>query len=146
MQIIALTETHVREGEQDLLEVPEGYSFAGKGRNIGQRKGGGVGFLVRKDVRWHRIHTGADEENDVKSEIDWLGVESQRNKIAIGVVYVGREGLPDEWNDQIYELMRTQVNAVQEQGYDVMVVGDFNGHIGDGLDGIEGGDQDKNRN
>ena len=42
--------------------------------------------------------------------------------------------------------LRTQVNAVQEQGYDVMVVGDFNGHIGDGLDGIEGGDQDKNRN
>ena len=146
MHVVALTETHVREGEQELLELPEGYSFIGKGRGTGQRKGGGVGFLVRKDVRWHRIHVGIDEESEVKNEIEWMGMEAQRTKVAVGVVYMGREGLPDEWNDQIYEQLRTQVNMIQEQGYDVMITGDFNGHIGDGLDGIEGGDRDQNRN
>lgn len=144
--VVAMTETHVREGEQEQIGIPEGYSFTGKGRDTGQRKGGGVGFLIRKGVQWHRIFLGDEDESEVRSEMQWIGIESAQNKIACGVVYVGREGLPEEWNDQIFERLRVSVTAVQEQGYKVMLVGDFNGHIGDGMEGIDGGDKDVNRN
>ena len=35
---------------------------------------------------------------------------------------------------------------IQQQGYKVFIAGDFNGHIGNGWEGIQGGDREINRN
>lgn len=147
MDIVALVETHVRKEEVGIVTGPAGYELICRGRESGQRKGGGVGFLVRKGIKWHEVWQDRwGEDNEVKNEIQWIGIESNGNKVAIGVVYVGREGLPNEWNDQIYDRIRMMMSDIQQQGYKVLIAGDFNGHIGNGINGIEGGDRDINRN
>ena len=50
-----MAETHIRNEEIGLVESPEGYDMISKGRGSGQKKGGGVGFLVKKGVKWHKI-------------------------------------------------------------------------------------------
>ena len=147
IDIVALVETHIRKEEEGMMPSPEGYELICKGRENGQKKGGGVGFLVRKGVKWHIIrHDSWDNDSVVRNEMQWIGIETNGNKVAIGVVYVGHEGLPDEWNDQVYDRMRMITSHVQQQGYKVIIAGDFNGHIGDGMEGIEGGDREINRN
>ena len=54
-----------------------------QGQEVWEEERWRVGFLVRKNVRWHRIPVGVGEEREVKNDIECLGVESRRNKVDI---------------------------------------------------------------
>ena len=78
IDIVALVETHIRKEEEGMMPSPEGYELICKGRENGQKKGGGVGFLVRKGVKWHIIrHDSWDNDSVVRNEMQRIGIETK---------------------------------------------------------------------
>ena len=59
------------------------------------------------------------------------------SELAIGVVYMaaGRDPVSVEWNRILIEKLDREIELLQEQGKDIMLVGDFNGHIGEPASG-----------
>ena len=55
------------------------------------------------------------------------------SELALGVVYMaaGRDPVSVEWNRLLIEKLDREIELLQEQGKDIMLVGDFNDHIGD---------------
>ena len=46
----------------------------------------------------------------------------------------------------MYLMLTAEVQCLKQQGYKILGLGDMNGHIGNGPDGIEGNKQDVNKN
>ena len=59
------------------------------------------------------------------------------SELALGVVYMaaGRDPVSVEWNRLLIEKLDREIELLQEQGKDIMLVGDFNGHIGEPASG-----------
>ena len=59
------------------------------------------------------------------------------SELALGVVYMaaGRDPVSVEWNRLLIEKLDREIELLQEQGKDIMLVGDLNGHIGEPASG-----------
>ena len=144
-----VTETHEREGVR--VKGITGFERLGKRRGIGGRKGGGVAIYIREGITGTEINWGKDmttewESSEVFNEIEWVEMILGGDKTAVGVVYMGREGMDGEWNDRIMEWLRRQVQELQRRGHRIILGGDFNGHIGNGEQGIKGNKEEINVN
>ena len=94
---------------------------------MGDQHGGGVGFLVRKNLKVVDLArlTGSQKG---KAEVAWIGLETRSRKIAFASVYVPPGLLADERKEIFTELQR-QKNAVIVDGWEVCIMGDFNVNI-----------------
>ena len=83
------------------------------------------------------------------AERSWMLTHENNTKIAICSVYMAAE-VPDgefrTWNNELYSMITGELKTIQNEGYDVILVGDFNGHVGNDLEGVEGNKADINSN
>lgn len=79
ISVYALTETHLRDLEQP--PVIDNFVWEGCNRMTGSRKGGGVGVLIRRGLKWRRV-------NETCKEHLWISGTWQGKKTWLGVAYL----------------------------------------------------------
>ena len=92
-----------------------------------KRASGGVGLLAKKNIRSKLILR-------IEGAV-WVKLQ-----VVVGLVYVNPEGVRVQESEMLFEIMEAKVTDYQEAGFEVLVVRDFNVHIG------LGAEQSPNRN
>ena len=96
------------------------------GKNREGKEGGGVGFLIRNDIK-----NIIEEETNTQSvnliESKWIKLKNKSN-IAIGVVYGKQETAKKEIAERQFEELTTKTNMLQKTK-NVIILGDFNAKI-----------------
>ena len=71
-------------------------------------------------------------------------------KIGVCFVYMAAQSLNcdevKEWNRKLYMCIQNDLMQLQGKGYECMLMGDFNGHVGNGQDEIPGNHAHVNSN
>lgn len=156
MDMCILLETKRRiEEDDDSLAIP-GYDLTEVRRSdmAGDKGGGGICFYMRKaDGLLFGDYDPDILDPDhafVRNERVWKTVESLHGKTAVCAVYAGFQAPDDRnqyWNDSLYSVLRTEVADLRKRGFRVVLMGDFNGHVGNCPNGgIVGNNADVNRN
>ena len=52
----------------------------------------------------------------------------------------------DMWNFDLYAMVSSEMGTIRNEGYECLIIGDFNGHIGCDAQGIPGNNPDINHN
>ena len=83
------------------------------------------------------------------AEQSWILTHENSAKIVIYSVYMVAK-VPDGefrvWNNELYSMISAELMTIQNEGYEVILVGDFNGHVDNDLEGVEGNKADIKRN
>ena len=68
----------------------------------------------------------------VSKEISWVIICGSQD-MAVGVVYysVVRDQKGITWNEKLHEKIESDTTELKQQGKRVVLLGDFNGHIGE---------------
>ena len=137
--IVVLLETKRRVECCDVAaDIPE-YSLheARRSDAAGDKEGGGIALYTRQSdgllFKQHCPDINDPNEAFVNNERIWVTVHSQSCKTAICGVYMGCQYSDDrygQWNDAIYRVLQREAFSLRSQGYRVIFLGDFNGHIG----------------
>ena len=118
------------------------------------KQGGGIACYYKntKNVVF-KTHSPAIPHADlayVDNERLWITVETKQTKTAICGVYLGCQFSDDRnssWNDGMYWILQQEISSLRAEGYRVLLVGDFNAHIGNVAgQGIPGNNADINKN
>ena len=155
--IVFLIETKRREEEETGIDISiPGYRVREVRRSdlANDKDGGGIAVYTRlSDGLLFRDHTPNITDPAaafVANERAWVTVESQSCKTAICGLYMGcqySDNRNDAWNDTIYRTIQHESFNLRSQGYRIVYLGDFNGHIGDKLgQGVPGNKHDINEN
>ena len=120
LDVFGLAETFLQRNE-----VPSvaGYSWFGCNRERGRKAGGGVGLLVRNGLKARVL-----KEHEAMMWVE-LRLETGE-KLAIGVVYMNPEGVRVQESQEYFDVIQADVLQWYQKGYRVVVMGDFNAHIG----------------
>jgi hypothetical protein len=127
LDVLMVSESHLLEGEAG--PRVKGYKWWGRGRNVGHRGGGGVGFLVRASMsvtELPELQGVEGEEEEVGREYMFVKVGVGRGeKIVMGVVYGRQAGDPGagEWNERLLNQMQGEISKFQQEGYQVLIGG-----------------------
>ena len=72
------------------------------------------------------------EFKEQETERIWALVTGSGQKIAIGFVYMCSTSAPDHvaYNEKLYRLLQNDVEELRGEGYVILMMGDFNGHLG----------------
>ena len=154
--IIFLLETKRRLEEVGSDINIEGYDISEIRRSdtAGDKQGGGIACYTKntRDIVF-KSHTPQIEHEDlayVENERFWITVESQFTKTAVCGLYFGCQFSDDrnkEWNEGMFWVLQQEVQSLRDQGYRVLLVGDFNAHIGNiEGQGVVGNNPDINKN
>ena len=154
--ICVLLETKRRlEDDGISLEVP-GYDVTEYKRSdiAADKGGGGLAIFTRKadGLVFHDYDPDLPDPSKafVRNERAWKTLESAHSKTAVCSVYAGFQAPDDRnaaWNDALFSVLRDEVADLRRKGFRVVLLGDFNGHVGDRPDvGIVGNKQDINKN
>ncbi|KAH9383325.1 hypothetical protein HPB48_024445 [Haemaphysalis longicornis] len=122
--LFAVAETHLRE-----LEEPPAHSdwcWAGCNRAGQGRKGGGIGFLWRRDLQWRR-------QEGACSDHLWVFGDLRGIPVAVCVVYLAVNTKHRDENVQSLECVRRDARQWATDR-ELIILGDFNGHLSE-LDG-----------
>jgi len=129
--ICGIAETWIKDGGEELTAELKDSELAWFGRDRKERRGGGVGFLVRKDLQ-----VKVAKQN--KSEgLFWVEVQG---RLFVAVVYLipnDRSGLTEDTLQELQE----DIISYRERG-EVVVMGDFNCRIGEQSNCIMRGDSE----
>ena len=154
--ICVLLETKRRQ-EDDGLDIDVvGYDVTEYKRSdiAGDKGGGGLAIFTRKaDGLVFKDYDPdlPDPAHDfVREERAWKTLESARSKTAVCAVYAGFQAPDDrnaEWNTTLFSVIQAEVVALRKDGFRIVLLGDFNGHVGDQLGvGVVGNKPGINRN
>ena len=134
LDVFSITETKYMRGDKN-LKVP-GFDVFESRRDGGRhdKKGGGVACLVRKSLgvafkKFSPVIT-RPELNYVETERLWVTYQSQQGKSAICTLYLGfnaGDRRHETWNRGILEVLSEEVLELRNQGYRIIMQGDFNG-------------------
>ena len=154
--LCVILESKIRfEESGPCLDVP-GYEVAERRRSdfAGDRGGGGIAVYTRK--RDGLVFKSYDpdilnpEHMFVRTERLWTTVQSAKGKTAVCAVYAGFQAADDRHgvqNEILYSVLKTEIIKLRTDGYRVVLLGDFNGHVGsDHTVGIVGNHDVVNRN
>ena len=137
--VVVLLETKRRVESCDVDASIAGYSLheARRSDAAGDKEGGGIALYTRLgDGILFKPHTpDINDQNDafVNSERVWVKVQSKSTKTALCGLYMGCQQSDDrhgQWNDTIYRVVQQEAFHLRSQGYRVVFLGDFNGHVG----------------
>ena len=149
------------ESKRRLEQVPTDISIKGfnkievmRSDAAGDRDGGGIVVYTRvtQGMKVERLSPviAIKENYHVDKERVWVLATTASSRTAVCVAYFGCQ-YPDQryetWNQSMYEVISKEVYEFEALNYRVVVLGDFNGHIGsaDGV-GIPGNKHAINRN
>ena len=154
--ICCLIETKRRLEDDGLCLDITGYDVTEYRRSdmAGDRGGGGLAIYTRKVdglvFKDHDPDIADPAHSFVRNERAWKTVESVRGKTAVCAVYAGFQAPDDRhgsWNTSLLNVLRSEVSALRRAGFRVVLLGDFNGHVGcDRTIGIVGNHSSVNRN
>ena len=154
--IMFILETKRRLEEIGTDIAIEGYETTEIRRSdtAGDKQGGGIACYTKntRDMVF-KPHTPEIEHEDlayVENERSWITVETQYTKTAVCGVYFGCQFSDDrnkDWNEGMFWVLQQEVQSLRAQGYRVLIVGDFNAHIGNKEgQGVDGNNPDINKN
>ena len=137
--VCVLLETKRREEEYGSdIEIP-GYTLRELRRSdtAGDRGGGGLAVYTRQlDGLIFQEYSPDIQDQDchfVRNERVWITTKSLSTKSAVCGAYYGCQ-YPDnrnsDWNEAIYRVVHAEAATLRSQGYRVIILADFNGHIG----------------
>ena len=139
--IVALQETHLREEEKISIQ---GYEWIEGNRS--KQSGGGVGFLVCKNLLRNVIREPSINYPD-KMEVRWVRlILKDRQHLCMGVFYGKQETYQNQDTLDEYNTLENQINSFLAQNHQVILLGDFNAKVGNDSNGISGGDPAVSRN
>ena len=125
--VIAITEAWTDEDYK--LEI-EGY--ATPFRNNRNKDGGGIILAVRKELKNISIEVKRTTEY---LESLWIVINNNKIKLRIGVVYFPQE--QDQNLEEIYSILKEQVQESGKRDESIMIMGDFNCRVGMEIEGNE---------
>ena len=149
LDLIFLTETHIRAGAVEDLSSFRGCELYTKNRSGYEKRGGGQLILVRSSINHMRHVPGLVMFPYLDAERDWVLVHEGGRDLAICSVYLAADVGGTEhivWNADLINMIQAEMVALTEQGYACLLVGDFNGHIGCDDQGVVGNNPDINYN
>ena len=82
--IIIISETWLKKGEENFIKI-KGYKFEGIPRE--HKKGGGVGFLIKKGLIYREMTSLNKNNSDPTFEHFYLELKGDRNNIILGSIY-----------------------------------------------------------
>ncbi len=125
--ILGICETHWFGGIQG-VEVP-GYTLFQAQRNVTAKKGGGLILYVKNEMESFLIDPPRPETtpNYVQSEILWMGLNGQQQKMAIGLIYLPCKPSSD-WKETLHLTLKADIEYLHTQDFEILLMGDFNGH------------------
>ena len=154
--LVFLFETKRREEEIGTDINIDGYELIEIRRSdtADDKQGGGIACYYKKNrTTLFKQYSPQIDHPDlayVDNERLWVTVETQHTKTAICGVYFGCQFSDDRnsaWNDGMYWVLQHEVSSLRDQGFRVLIVGDFNAHIGSVVgQGIIGNNNDINKN
>ena len=118
-----------------------------KARLILEKKGRGKLMIIRNGINHMVWKPGLVMHPYLNSERAWILIHENNAKIAIWSVYMAAEVLYNEflvWNKELNAMIKVEMETIQHKGYKVILIGDFNGHVGNDEDGITGNRGDIN--
>ena len=132
VDIMLLSETKRREDQREQEINLPGYAWSTKERTTGQKGGGGILSIWKEDLNVHPWKSPVSGK-EVEKEREWILLK-QGGKLAICNVYLAAEsrGSGDyrSWNDKIIEIIQEEIRLLRLQGFEIVVMGDMNGHCG----------------
>ena len=137
--VVLLLETKRRLETCDIDANIPGYSLheARRSDAAGDKEGGGIALYTRLSdgllFKPHNPDIENIEESFVNNERIWTTVQSQSCKTAVCGVYMGCQYSDDrngQWNNTMYQVLQREAFSLRSQGYRVIFLGDFNGHVG----------------
>ena len=154
--VCILLETKRRLEDADISADIDGYDLTEYRRSdtAFDKAGGGLAFYTRKTDGLVFKDFDPDIADPshlfVRKERAWKTVETVRGKTAICGVYAGFQAADDrhgDWNEALLSVISSEINTLRSDGFRVILLGDFNCHIGNehGV-GVPGNHPDINRN
>ena len=137
--VCVILETHLREEQIGLEARMDGYSVMEVRRSdtSGDRAGGGILCYTRQvdGLIFHEYKPviAEPECHFVNKERFWIKTESASNKTAVCGAYFGCQTADDrhaDWNMRMYETIHKEVAALRADGYRIIMLADFNAHLG----------------
>ena len=127
ISVFGLAETFLKDDNRP-PNLDKDYSWIGKSRK-GAKSKGGLGLCISHDVT-------ILDENLLGSKTDsferlWSLVRLNNSKTAIGVSYFPNDGLKKEKTDSLFYELLENVTNFNNMGYDIILMGDFNGRCVD---------------
>lgn len=104
IDVYALTETHLRDMEEP--PVMDDYVWVGCNRAAGERKGGGVGMLIRRGGNWQRENQGCKEHL-------WVSGTVGGKKTRLGVAYLWTGNDAREQNKEWVDCLRKDIKNLK---------------------------------
>ena len=118
-EIIMLNETWLKESDNNRIILPN-YKYEGIPRN--NKKGGGVGFLIRTDILYR---TRTDLISDVRTPACkqcYIEIKNNTEKVIIGTMY-----RPPSTNiSEFINTFNTQIEKINNKGYECIIGLDHN--------------------
>ncbi|KAH6948156.1 hypothetical protein HPB50_023106 [Hyalomma asiaticum] len=102
------------------------WCWVGNNRSGSNRKGGGVGFLWRRDTQWQGVGRNCMDHM-------WLTGDIMGTSVAVCVIYMAVSGTRLEANEALIECVCQDSECVASDR-EILILGDFNGHMSE-LDG-----------
>ena len=140
--LFCIVETHMRKGANEDMSTLSGVKIHSKERGFVDKKGGGIMVLAEEGLNHIPWEHQDDLFPELATEKQWILIHEGGVKLAVCFVYVaaevaGTEGFK-EWNVKLYASLQKDWDFLIRVGYECLLLGDLNGHVGNGGNGIEG--------
>ena len=118
-EIITLNETWLKESDNNRIQIPN-YKYEGISRN--NKKGGGVGFLIRCDILYRTRNDLTDDVRTPTCEQCYIEIKNNTEKVIIGTMY-----RPPSTNvSEFIITFDTQIKKINNKGYECIIGLDHN--------------------
>ena len=139
IDICLLNETHLKYGYNDDLSAFNPFTVYSKERTFGSKKGGGIMTIVRPGLNHSRWDPGLVMFPYLDAERAWILIHEGDSKIAVCAVYCAAEVLDGNcraWNFDLFAMIKYEIETIKADGFECLIVGDLNGHVGNDNEGI----------
>ena len=118
-EIIILNETWLKESDNKRIILPN-YKYEGIPRN--NKKGGGVGFLIRTDILYRIRNDLIPDDKTLSCEQCYIEIKNNTEKVIIGTMY-----RPPSTNiSEFINTFNIQIDKINKNGYECIIGLDHN--------------------
>ena len=149
LDLCFIDKTLLQHGNNDNLSCLKNFTTYTKERSFGSKKGGGKMTILRPDLNHTRWDPGLVMFLHLEAERSWILVHENGRQIAFCSVYCAAEVQNEQfkiWNKELYIMIKHEMETIKGKGFDCIILGDLNGHVGNDDRDIEGNSPDINYN
>ena len=139
--IMCIVELQMRQGSNEDLSPLSRQTVYHKERLGSVKKGGGLLTIVKPGLNHLRWEPPLPMFPYLDAEREWILIHEMNKKLALCSVYMAAEVVGGNflsWNNDLYAMLSSELSFLRDDGYICVLMGDFNGHIGNDLYGITG--------